>query len=790
MPIRKIAHRLTNLVEFGLHGEPPLNSVYQPFKRADAALEGLAPEHESYQQLLATQQLALSALTGHPVNVSQNANLYVTDASRSNHRLEDFSGAEQDQITGAIRGRFTDITPELVVDLLRAEEEHKNFLWSPTRAISASVRSTRDLAARSLTTGSWGVEHLTSTDDTAAADYAQLAHGYQMALAEDDMSDSDKERLERLQSEFKVSMSEFIAAKQKVAKVVSGVASTAIATIITAVTAGAGAPVAAALLTTALSGGASIAIHEGILGDDYDAQEAGAELAVELLKTALTAHMDKFWTLGKAGIQQALLESVTGRQLLASKAALEAVGNRTLGEFGMSLAGTAVDTATGDLSDVAWKMLDPSMYQHGFDHAMSDGLSEFEAALKGLGPNVLKAMLAECAKEAGKRAVADRPSTAGPNARSLGAQLPEAPDPDTEPKAFLEYLKKQLAGVPNAMWDEAVQTGVTGLVNTAVTEGEEFLLTGDDRIDVDRTIGVLSAAGTAALSTGGSSVVSGGVGAYRDYQGAHEAHERAPQHQQRMKLIDELSPELSPTERELLRAWSRDNAFEPIGPDLEDLEDGDAEADARVARAQALQDVETFRKDVLQPIEQQLDRHSTTWGEDHSEADRESYREWVMASPTGIDSRLAVTPNQYIARRRTTITQVQQAKDSAGYRSLSAVQRAWFDHAAAHPTAIADLTKDTVTLQIQVSTTEQADAFQRQLQAIQADVASQALTELLPTLSEDQRQWAEANAATLTRGLAMSPSNTGQNSDMVRTRTLRRYQDVQDAAVVSRVSGG
>jgi hypothetical protein len=161
-----------------------------------------------------------------------------------------------------------------------------------------------------------------------------------------------------------------------------------------------------------------------------------------------------------------------------------------------------------------------------------------------------------------------------------------------------------------------------------------------------------------------------------------------------------------------------------------------------------------------------------------------------MASPTGIDSRLAVTPNQYIARRRTTITQVQQAKDSAGYRSLSAVQRAWFDHAAAHPTAIADLTKDTVTLQIQVSTTEQADAFQRQLQAIQADVASQALTELLPTLSEDQRQWAEANAATLTRGLAMSPSNTRQNSDMVRTRTLRRYQDAQDAAVVSRVSGG
>ncbi len=339
------------------------------------------------------------------------------------------------------------------------------------------------------------------------------------------------------------------------------------------------------------------------------------------------------------------------------------------------------------------------------------------------------------------------------------------------------------------MWDEAVQTGVTGFVNTAVTEGEEYLLTGDDRIDVDRTVGVLRAAGAAALTTGGNKVMAGGVGAYSDYQGAHETHERAPQHRERMALIDELAPELSATERELLRSWSRGNDFEPIGDNLKDLEGGGTEADARVARAQALQDVETFRRQVLQPIEQQLDRHSTTWGEEQSEADRDSYRAWVMASSSGIDARLAVTPTQYVQRREAAKTQANQARESAGYRSLSAVEQEWFDHAAAHPTAIADLTKDTVALQIQVSTTEQADSFQRQLQAIQADVASQALTDLLPTLTEDQRRWAESNAAALTRGLAMSPSNARQNSDVVRMRTLGRYQDAQDTAVVSRVSG-
>ena len=794
MPIRKIARKLTNLIEIGLHSEPSLQSVYQPFKRADSALSAVEECDADYERLLATQQLARAEVEAHPINVSQGANLYVNNASQSNVPLDAFSGAEQDQITGAIRARFKDITAELVVDMLRADPAHASLLWNSGRAVSASVRATRDLADRSLSAGSLGVEYLTSTDDEAATDYAQLAQGYQRAIAQQDMSDEDLARLSRLEGEFRVSMGEFIAAKQKVAKVVSGVTSAAIGAVITALTAGAGAPVAAALVTTALSGGASIIIHEGILRDDYNAEQATAELGVELLKTAMTAHLDKFWALGKAGIHSSMLNSASGRQLLDAHIRLQSIGNQALGPLGMTLAGTAVDTAAGDIGDVAWKMLDPSMYQHGFDTAMSDGLAELESALKGLGPNALKAMLAEVAKAAGQKAAASASSQSGPNARSLGAALPEAPDPDTQPELFLDYLKTQLAKVPGEMWTETVETGVTGLVNTAFSEGEEYLLTGDDRVDVDRTIGVFQAAGLAGLKKGRDGTLGAVSAARAEQREATEATERIPGHQARMVLMDELASDLSPTERELLREWSRDNAFEPFNEELgalhqDESQQSDTHVQSRtILRAKAQQDLLTFKTDVLGPIEQQLARHETTWGTEQSDDHREAYREWVLATSSSIDSRLTVTPAEFIRRRDAAQAEATRAQATVGYRSLSGVEQEWFDHAASHPTAIADLTKDDVTLQIQVGTVEQADAFQRQLQAVHTEVATEVLTDLLTGMDEDQRKWAESNADTLTRGLAMSPSNLGQNQAVVMSRVQRGYAEAQEIAVLRRVN--
>ena len=390
--------------------------------------------------------------------------------------------------------------------------------------------------------------------------------------------------------------------------------------------------------------------------------------------------------------------------------------------------------------------------------------------------------------EAGKRAVADR-SSSGPNARSLGAALPEAPDPDTEPKAFLEYLRKQLAKVPGEMWSETVQTGVTGLVNATVSEGEEYVLTGDEQLDVERTIGVFQAAGLAGLKKGRDAAIGGAVGAYRTHRDATAAHERAPGHQARMRELDALAPNLTPTERELLRKWSRDNDFDPVNSDVA-FAGGNVDQQRRdVTRAAAEQDLATFRREVLQPIEQQLARHETTWGADQSEEDREAYREWVLSSPSGIDSRLSVTPTDYIRRRDAAREQVDAAKTTDGYRRLSAQEQAWFDHAAAHPTAIADLTTDSVKLQIQVSTPEQASAFQRQLRTVQQEVATSVLTNMLPGMDADQRAWAQENAETLTEGLVMSPSDLVANQATVRERVQAQYASAKDAAVLERVSG-
>jgi hypothetical protein len=701
--------------------------------------------------------------------------------------LSDFNASEQDAITGAIRARFTEMTPGFVAGVIGADPEHADAIWSPTRVVSASVRSTRDLADRSLEAGSWGAEYVTGTDDTASGDYAMLAQGYQTALADREMSDEDSARMKRLEADFRVSMNDFVAAKQKVAKVVSGVSSAVIGAVITAATAGTGAPIAAALVTTALSGMASIAIHEGILRDDHDAEQAMAELGVELLKTAVTAHMSKFWTAGQASVGTALTQSVRGRQLLAAQGMLQRAGTATFGKFGVSMASTALDTATGDISDVAWKMLDPSMYQYGFDQAMADGLTELEGAVRGMPTSVLQAMLAECAKQAGQAAVKDDASST-PTAQSLGANLPDAPDPETEPKAFLEYLKAALAKVPESMWDEAVKSGVTGLANNAVTEGTEYLLTGDENVDIDRTLGVFAATGIAVLKHGGSEAL-GTVGTARSQRAAAVAsHARAPEHQARMAQVATIDHDLSETEFQLFREWSRDNGFDPVGGDLLALPTEQGETDAQVVRAQAEQDLRTFRTVILAPIEATLARQESTWGADHSEAEREQYRAWVLSGPAGIDARAAVTPTDYLRRRDAAGEAISKQREGEGYASLNPQARLWFEHAARHPTALVDLTKDSADVAIRVQTEAEARAFTASLPGLQEQVATAVLADVSPDLPKDVRTWAATNAQSITAGLSMSPSDQAANRRLVMARAVRAHQASLDASILERVS--
>lgn len=835
-----IAEHLSNLTHPGVGGLGAVSPVYRRFVKARRAREAAEAGHSGadgdgldvtptqtaeLEKLRAREQLARDEVGKHPIDVRKGAALLHADARFSATRsLDDFDGAERDQILRAIRGRLSRLGQQTILDTLRADPRDAGLLWGSDRDASLMVGTARGQMDRTMRRGgmlSGAVEMVSRSDNEASSRYMALAQGYQRVLADDTMSEEEREELARLQSEVEVSLAEFKAAKQAVADAVSTAAAAAAAATVTALvgvaTGGVGAPIVAAILTTALAGSADVLIHEAVLGDDYDAEDAFAEVCVDVLQTAITAQLSRGWELSKLAVHAKLLESSQGRGLIESVKVLQRATRGSLGELGLNLAGAGVDAATTDVKDAALAMLDPGMYEHGWDHGLRVGLEGFEDTLMGLPAASKDAILAELASQLGEmagsaaqRSVDGTPrSAAGPDAFGHGANNPLAPDPRQDPKKYREYLVARLKTIPGTTVKEAVSDGVSGLSLQLVREGEEYLLHGDVDMDIDAFVDEVKDAGKTGLKTGRKALMQSFTGARKDKRKAEKDEQIDGQHRQRLQVLEEIDHGLSGDELAQFAAWASSRVHDPLGggiygdkdrmsffPDLgiELNKAMDTSGNKQATREAAVRmDLAAFRTEVLDPLHGQLDRHRRQ--SDLSDGELDAYEAWVMDDPSAISERVKTAPTDFVRRRDSAREALDGQRDSAAYASLSTHERAWFDHAAERPDLLADLTQDGSGLAISLKTPRDVQAFQDDLKATQQTLSSGILDELKQDFAasqfgvsdEDAFAFIEREKEAIVAGVELDPRDGGANRLAVRRRLDAAWVESREASILDRL---
>ena len=828
-----VAREFTNFTAPGVDGSEAFEPVYRAFSQARAAREaaeeagGEEGESAELTRLRADEQLRMAEVAKHPIDVRAGANLVHADARlSSNHALSDFSGPEQDAIKKALRGRIQKLPEKLVLEQLRAETRDKDLVWGAQRQAALIVSGSRDKADRSLTYDPFDIGTFTSSDDEAAGRYLALADGYQRILADRKMSPEEQAELEALSAEFEVSLSEFLETKQKVADAVSKVVAGLVSAAVTAATGGAAAPVVAALLVTALAGGADIIIHEALLGDDYESDDAFAELCVDLLKTAITAQLAQGWQQGGEALQQALVRGPAGRKLILGLRELEGATRSAFGEFGAELVtGTAaagLEGATGGLKDAALSMLDPTMYKHGWDRGLAEGLAGLEGAVMGMDDAALDAILAEVADQLGTKAGEAATGAFGPGRSAAGREAfgkdkerdPHAPDPRKEPGKYRDYLIARLKKIPGEAAGAAAKDGVTGLTLQTFREAEEYVTTGDTSIQASLFADEVKDAGKAGLKAGRKVLTQSFNGARKDRKAAREAHAVHQTHLERMKALKDVDHGLSDAELAQFEVWASQKAFSPDGGMYKErgvldgnLQQGRTEGWDQLAHQEELRptlveptlrmEITEFRNSVLAPLQGQLTRHRQGLGADLSDADLDAYEAWVMADPKAMTSRVKTDPVAFTERRRQAADALAEEKASLGYAHLSPHEKAWFDQAAKDPTRVADLAEGS-TLSVSVSSPDALARYREDLAAVQVVLAGEVLDEIygpedgqtaedLGPTGHSRYEFLSEHKADFLKGIELSVSDEAANRKAVQQRVDAFMKDRKEADILERL---
>jgi len=650
---------------------------------------------------------------------------------------------------------------------------HIPLLWGSTRAVDLRVRAARKATDRSLTGGL--TDRLTRTDDTAALRFDALAEAYEGAEADERVGEVEGARLEEREERVGVSLDEYRAAKEKMADIASEAAAVAIGAAITALSGGTAAPVAVALITTAATGTARIAIHEAIQGDDYDAEDAMAQLAVDLLVTAATGYMDEMWGVVGGAADKALRGAPAGRKLLLAREALHEGSEKLLGPLGIKLAEAAVDTATDDVKDVALEMLQPDTYKNGWDASMENGLDELRAKVASLPDQVLEETLQTLAEELGERAGEATRGESGsePSERQLGVE--DAPDPHRDLNGYRAYLSARLGQLGHDVLATTTQQAVSGLAEEGIHQVREGVLTGDRSVDADALMRVLGAAGKSGLKSGVKGVGKSLLAARKDQQTAQTL---AAAHDARMKVLQTIPDAgLDPQERAYFEQWSQ---TVPFAPGVDDLEGEEREA---AEKAAVRMEIARFHRTVWGPLQGQLEDHRRTWGADLSAAQREEYETWVLSDPTQATRRVKTTPAQFTERLENAREQITAAKDSVGYGTLDPHERAWYDHAASNPAEFADLTSSDASLAVSVDTLEQAQAFRESVQEVEQTLGHRRLAEVATVVDTDRQMFIEAHADEILKDVKLSPNDQVGNLRTVQAAFEQAWAGSKEARI-------
>lgn len=741
MSERDFARSMTSLVESGVGGVRPLQEAYRDFLDVEAEAEA-APDPDSANRIL---QAARVALVEHPVDAA-------ADVGQGDHQaLADLSLSTERALLASVRARIRSLPGAVVADVVHVRDpDHVDLVWGPRRTVDLQVREARQDAQRGLA-DRVGVGLLTDADDEGHVRYGELAQLYERALADEELSEADAARIGDLVEDLGVSVAEFRAVKSRVADTVSAMAAVAIGSVITAATGGAAAPVWAGILSTALAGGVSILIHEAVEGEDHDAHAALAELAVEVLSQALAAHLTQLWGQARGAVHASILRASKGRQLLEARAAFDVVARRYLGTLGVDLVGAAAEQVQSDLQDVAFQLLDPTLYEHGWDDGLEQAMGLLEAELAGMDDAVLDALLAQLAESAGEAAGDLIPSDGELSARQVAMDRPS--DPRTEPRAYGEFLKKRLGKVPGVVVEEGVSTAVEGLVERGLTEGREFVVTGDVEVDVDALARVLADSGLQAAKEGGSGVSGAVTGARADVRSER-------QHVERMTALREWG-EHGLTDEDLVEfaAWSKTqrSSRDPARDGL-----GTAKADEREAGLEL--EVAAFRRHQSQ-VDGQLAARHEAWSGTLSEEQLDTWESWVRERPDPTGERLGTSPEVFAARRAEAERTLAQTRESAGYRALTEHERAWYEHASADPSRMVDLTQASGELTVDVRTPAGAERFGAGLRALERKEALRVLREAVAGLDEETQALTTAHEAEIAAQVRMSPTDAAGNRE-------------------------
>jgi len=828
MRLDELARSLTNLRHPGLGGVQPMSVVYSEFRRARRAADRAAEQDGAGEDevvspevatLRADQTLAAEVVRNHPIVVREGAGLSLPDMNGSNVALGEFSGAEQQQILGAIRARMQKLDGKTVGQVLNADEADQELLWSGARQAHAMVAGSREDSRRSLEYDLVGIGLLTKADDQAASRFLSLAQGFERVTQDDTLSDEEKETLEELKGEFDVSLKEFQAAKDKVAKTVStaanGIITAAVGGIITAATGGAGAPIAAALITTALAGGADVLINELIKGDDYEADDGLAQVGVDVLKASFTAHMGKLWTASKASMLDSLAKGPSGRKLLLLGDALERKGKAYFGQLGMDVGGLALDAGTSAVSDTALTLLDPAMFEHGWDDGLQKALDKLESELKAAPAAFFDSLLDHLAAQAGKAAsgAVSKKKAASVGARELGADDPKAPDKKTEPKKYREYLVERLKKIPGAAGTKALEGAVSGLTREGLREGQEFVVSGDTSLDYGSMVKGTRKGAMKGVKAGQKDLFQAFTGARKDRLADIEKAEREPGHADRMEALASMNDHgLSEAELRHYKTWASKRHFAPTGEDAgvelaalstrqrlrllgESRDDADgarSEASGRKGSARQVsgplalverqdavrREIEAFRREVLAPLEGKLERQRRTWGQELDDQDLATFEQWVREEPDKATSRADVNPVDFMRRRKKAADVLARERSSPGYASLSDTEKAWFDQACKRPELLSDMGQDKTQVAISVKDDKAVARFRKQLDAVQESVGAGLVYELSQALADDRkREWATEQRSAIAKGVELHPSDKAGNQARLRARLEERWQE-------------
>jgi hypothetical protein len=417
--------------------------------------------------------------------------------------------------------------------------------------------------------------------------------------------------------------------------------------------------------------------------------------------------------------------------------------------------------AAGEVGDAAAEagvelLTDPSLYAYGWEHAWQRGMATIETEVEALGAVELEALLLAAVEQA----VGDMMGADSPKQEELGIDIPS---PSTNPKGFIEYLRKRGGPLDDLLMKTLTETLATGTVSLALEEATEFAMTGDTSVDAEAVADLLYD----ALKGTGKKMVLGGAGALgaarNDQQTAQRQFDVRDQHEQRMEGLAHQPHDLSTSEVALYRAWSSLHNQAVPNTSLPSLSSPEDRA------------LETFQQSVLRPLRETVTTHRNTAGRALSVDTNDAWAEWVMENPNKATDRAEVDPVTWDARRRSAAASIAAARQSDGYEALSDRGRQWYEHAATNPERFADLTTADVELASDVTTLDGAAAFEATITTMERKVAKALVGQVAAGLSTEDSAWARANTADIVSSIsAVDPADLDAARATIRERIAAR----------------